>query len=1078
MKCKTRLNKLTVWVLTAVMLITLLPVTALATDPDDLNFEATPGDGVITVTWDKLEEKDVNYIVFSSDSDGENYTEHKDEYQCTDGKYTYVIEGLENNKTYTVGVEAVSESFEYGSMSAVADETPYSKNATVPGVPIITELIEADKTITVSWKVPANDGGAKIIGYEIECWPEGSTDGNGGMTIGVDADVFSYTIDELPDENISYDIKICAINPVGRGEYGILGNAPKVTGISFKTDSAIYNEETNTYTVSQSEPFVVYLTGVNFENIDESFLNDVHFGFVPSVENSENALGASLSEFAEVGIAIAVDSNEGKITLAFDHTAMTGFLGDESAFEGIGYGDINSFKEDDIKAVNITAEKSDLPSKKEFADVHPINHWAKENIDYVYENGLMNGTDDAHFAPDMPLTRAMLVTILYRLEGEPRVSGITSYADLEPGQYYLDAVCWAQINCIANGITETEFAPNSNITREQIAAIMLRYAKYKETAPTGVWAIRLDYADLAEISDYALEGVMFCKLKGIMQGKGENNFAPKDNATRTEAAAILERLIKSGLEAEEHECEEIAILYTNDVHCGIEDNIGYAGLAAYIKEAEALYEYVTLADCGDAIQGDFVGTVSNGEYIVDIMNELEYDFAVLGNHEFDYGMEQLSSLIEKSNAQYLGCNISYTGKNTNLLEAVKPYEIVEYGDTKVAFIGITTPESYTKSTPSYFMENGEYVYDLERGNDGKDLYANVQKYVDECENQGADYIIVLAHLGDAEESSPYTSVELIEATDGIDVVLDGHSHSVIESRVVDNINGENVVLSSTGTKLENIGKLVICEDGTITTELISDYTAKDTECEAFIESIKAKYADEMNEVIAASDIALSCTTEDGIRLVRNRETAIGNFCADAYRAIGNADIGVVNGGGIRADLPKGDITYADMLAVHPFGNSLCVVKATGQEIIDLLETACMHTKAEFKENGNAVGENGGFMQVSGLKFTIDTSIPSSVVLDENDNFVKVSGDRRVKDILVLGESGEYSPIEANQIYTLASHNYLLRDGGDNYTKFTDNEFVISEGISDYQVITEYITNVLGGSLSEKYAATDGRITVK
>lgn len=198
MKCKTRLNKLTVWVLTAVMLITLLPVTALATDPDDLNFEATPGDGVITVTWDKLEEKDVNYIVFSSDSDGENYTEHKDEYQCTDGKYTYVIEGLENNKTYTVGVEAVSESFEYGSMSAVADETPYSKNATVPGVPIITELIEADKTITVSWKVPANDGGAKIIGYEIECWPEGSTDGNGGMTIGVDADVFPIPLMNCP----------------------------------------------------------------------------------------------------------------------------------------------------------------------------------------------------------------------------------------------------------------------------------------------------------------------------------------------------------------------------------------------------------------------------------------------------------------------------------------------------------------------------------------------------------------------------------------------------------------------------------------------------------------------------------------------------------------------------------------------------------------------------------------------------------------------------------------------------------------------------------------------------------------
>jgi len=334
MKTTKQFHKLTAWLLATVMLITLLSVTALAEGPGDLNFEATPGDGTITVTWDELKEKDVNYIVFSSNADGENYTEHKDEYQCTDGKYTYVIEGLENNKTYTVGVEAVSESFEYGNMSAAADETPYSKNATVPDAPIITELIEADKTITVFWESPANDGGAKIIGYEIECWPEGSTDGNGGMTIAVDADVFSYTVDKLPDENINYDIKICAINPVGRGEYGIFGNAPEITGISFKTDSVAYNEETNTYTVSQSEPFVVYLTGVNFENIDESFLNEAHFGFVPSVEKSENVLGASLSKFEEAGIKAIIDSDENKITLIFDYSAITGFLGGESAFEG------------------------------------------------------------------------------------------------------------------------------------------------------------------------------------------------------------------------------------------------------------------------------------------------------------------------------------------------------------------------------------------------------------------------------------------------------------------------------------------------------------------------------------------------------------------------------------------------------------------------------------------------------------------------------------------------------------------------------------------------------------------------
>ncbi len=1075
MKTTTQFHKLTVWLLTAVMLITLLPITVLAEAPGKLNFEASPGDGMITVTWDELEENNVSYIVYSSNTDGENYTEHKDEYQCKDGKYNYVIEGLENNKTYTVGVEATSESFEYGSISAMADATPYSKDAALPGAPIITELVEGEKNITVSWKAPLNDGGANIIGYEIECWPEGSEDGNGGMTIAVDADVFSYTIDELPDENISYDIKICALNPVGRGDYGIFGIAPKITGISFKTDSAAYNAETSTFTVSPNEPFVVYLTGVNFESIDESFLNDVHFGFVPSVEKSENVLGASLSEFEKAGITTVVDRDENKITLTFDYDAIRGFLGDEHAFEGIGYGDINSFKEDDIVAVNVTAETS----KKEFEDVHTINHWAKENIDYVYENGLMNGTDETHFAPDMPLTRAMLVTVLYRLEGEPRVSGITSYADLEAGQYYLDAVCWAQLNNIANGVSDTRFAPNDNITREQIAAIMHRYAKYKEyDVSVGENTNILSYDDVGAISEYAISSMQWASGSGLMKGKSASTLNPKDNATRAEAAAILERFIKSGVEETEHECEEIAILYTNDVHCGIEDNIGYTGLAAYKKETEALYEYVALADCGDAIQGDFVGTVSDGAYIVDIMNELDYDFAVLGNHEFDYGMEQMSRLIEKSNAQYLGCNISYTGKNKNLLEQVKPYEVVEYGDTKVAFIGVTTPESYTKSTPTYFMEDGKYVYEFERGNAGKDLYANVQKYVDECENQGADYIIVLAHLGDAEESSPYTSVELIENTDGIDAVLDGHSHSVIESRMIDNKNGEDVILSSTGTKLENIGKLVICENGTIKTELVSDYTAKDAECEAFIENIKAKYAEEMNKVIATSDIALSCETEDGIRLVRNRETTIGNFCADAYRAIGNADIGVVNGGGIRANIPKGNITYADMLAVHPFGNTLCVVKATGQEIMDLLETACMHTKAAFKENGNAAGENGGFMQVSGLKFTIDTSIPSSVLLDENDNFVEVSGERRVKDIVVLEENGEYVSIDAGTTYTLASHNYLLKAGGDNYTGFTDNEFIISEGISDYQIITEYITNVLDGNLSEKYSEIEGRITVK
>lgn len=522
---------------------------------------------------------------------------------------------------------------------------------------------------------------------------------------------------------------------------------------------------------------------------------------------------------------------------------------------------------------------------------------------------------------------------------------------------------------------------------------------------------------------------------------------------------------------------DIVILYTNDIHCEIEDNVSYAGLSAYKKGLEENYRYVSLVDCGDAIQGEFIGTVSKGKYIVDIMNRLGYDFAIPGNHEFDYGMPQLSALIDSAEAQYLGCNITYSGNGENLLKGIKPYEIVEYGRTKVAFIGVATPESYTKSTPIFFMENDEYVYNFSQGEDGKELYDCVQGYVDECEEKGADYIVALSHLGNVEESSPYTSTELIQSTSGIDAVLDGHAHSVIPGEMIENKSGEKTLLTSTGTKLQNIGKLVIDEDGNITSELISGYSAKDTECTAFIDNIKSQYENEMNKVVASSDIELSCYDSSGIRLVRNRETAIGNLCADAFRITGNADIGVINGGGIRDNIAKGDITYADMLAVQPFGNTLCVAEASGQEIVDLLESACMNTEKFTEANGVVAGENGGFLQVSGIKFTIDTSIKSSVELDEKGNFVSVTGQRRVQDVMVL-KDGVYVPINLKDTYTIASYNYILKEGGNGYTAFIDNTYLTSEGISDYQVLTQYISEMLDGKLGKRYAAPEGRITVK
>ena len=522
--------------------------------------------------------------------------------------------------------------------------------------------------------------------------------------------------------------------------------------------------------------------------------------------------------------------------------------------------------------------------------------------------------------------------------------------------------------------------------------------------------------------------------------------------------------------------KDIVVLFTNDVHCGIEDNIGYAGLAAYKKEVRKHTPNVTLVDCGDSVQGALIGTVSKGEFPARLMNYVGYDFAVLGNHEFDYGMDQIESLIAMSDATYIGCNIEYTGSGDNKLGQVKPYSIVDYGHAKVAYIGVSTPESIVKSTPAYFMEDGEFVYGF-YGDDSARFYARVQKYIDETREAGADYVVVASHLGDLDISAPYNSVELIRNTTGIDVLLDGHAHNVIPCRVVNDKDNRSVKMASTGTKLQYIGELVITPDGNISLGIVSDYAEKDEEMTAHIEEIKATYSEEVNKIVASSDVDLYSTDANGIRMVRNRETTIGNLCADAYRSVSGADVAFVNGGGIRANIKKGDISYADIIAVHPFGNSLCMVKATGAEILDALEHSYRFTQKEYTDGTYALGESGGFLHISGLRVEVDTSVANSVITDEKGMFIEVSGERRVKNVQIL-RNGEYVDIDPEAIYTVACHNYMLKNAGDGYTMFRDNELLIDEGMIDNQILITYITQVLNGNLSEKYSAIEGRIIIK
>ena len=522
------------------------------------------------------------------------------------------------------------------------------------------------------------------------------------------------------------------------------------------------------------------------------------------------------------------------------------------------------------------------------------------------------------------------------------------------------------------------------------------------------------------------------------------------------ALTLVFALCGGALAAEETTGNDIVVLYTNDVHCGVEDNIGYAGLVAYEKEMLETTPYVTLVDIGDAIQGGPLGTLTTGEALVNIMNEVGYDVATMGNHEFDYGMARFQELAAMLECGYVSCNFVDLSTGDTVFPS---YKMISYGDTDVAYIGISTPETYTKSTPTYFQdENGNYIYSFSENN----LPEMVQDAIDEATAAGAEYIVAVGHLGVDEQSAPYRSTDIIAETTGLDVFLDGHSHSVIASQEVEDADGNTVILSSTGTALANIGKLTIAADGTITTELVSDYETKDADMQAFIDNVNAEFEEITSEVVAESSVNLTGYAEDGTRLVRNQETNIGDLVADAYRVVGDADIGWANGGGIRADIPAGEITYGDIIEVHPYSNQLCVVETTGQQILNALEMA----------SASCPNESGGFLQVSGLSYTIDTTIPSSVVTDDKGMFVEVDGERRVKDVMVGDE-----PIDPDATYTLASHNYMFKEGGDGINMFMNDKLIVDESMPDNQVLITYIVDHLDGVVPADYAEPQGRITV-
>lgn len=574
---------------------------------------------------------------------------------------------------------------------------------------------------------------------------------------------------------------------------------------------------------------------------------------------------------------------------------------------------------------------------------------------------------------------------------------------------------------------------------------------------------------------------------------------------------------------------EIIVLYTNDVHCGVDENIGYAGLSLYQKQMQQQTPYVTLVDAGDAIQGAPIGTLSEGGYLIDIMNQAGYDFAVPGNHEFDYGMGRFLELADVLDCGYYSCNFIDLRTGNPVFA---PYKMVTYGDTRVAFVGVSTPESFTKSTPAYFQnETGEYIYSFCEDESGQKLYTQIQASVDAAKTEGADYVIVVGHLGENGTTPRWTSSQVIGNTTGIDVLIDGHSHETVASKTAKNKDGADVIVTQTGTKLERIGKLTIRTDGTITTELVSEvsatgsgrsYTVRagdtlnriakrelgsynrwreiyqanmdkiknpdelqvgmvltipgteaavggkavDYQTDQYIKGIQNQFSETLKTVLGKTEVELTINDPStGERAVRSAETNLGDLAADAYRLVLGADIGFANGGGVRANIVPGNITYNDTLKVFPFGNMGCVAEVSGQKIKDALEMASQ----------NCPQESGGFLQVSGLTYTIDTSVESSVQMDEKGNFLRVGGTYRVTDIKVGNE-----PLDLNKIYTVASHNYMLKLAGDGMTMFAGSNIIRDEVMVDVDILSTYIRSNLGGTVGAEYQnpAGQGRITIK
>ena len=503
---------------------------------------------------------------------------------------------------------------------------------------------------------------------------------------------------------------------------------------------------------------------------------------------------------------------------------------------------------------------------------------------------------------------------------------------------------------------------------------------------------------------------------------------------------------------------DVTILYTNDVHTYIDKQspkLTYAAIADLKQSYQNAGKDVLLVDAGDHVQGTAYGSMDEGASIIKLMNAAGYDVATPGNHEFDYGMDRAKAIMKEADFPYLSCNWVDLRTTLRVLPSVK---VFVRGGRRIAFVGVTTPETFTKSTPAYFMDKAQrkYIYDIQGGADGKKLYDAVQKAIDKAKLL-ADVVIGLGHLGVDPSSSPWTSEEVIAHTSGFDAFIDGHSHTVMENKQVQDASGKAVTLTQTGSYFANVGEMTIAADGTITTKLIPTHEGMDAGIAAMQTSWVNTVDDMLGEKIAVGDSDFYVSDPaTGKRRIRSAETNLGDFVADGIYTYFNeveklhCDVAIMNGGGIRADVPAGDWTFKTCKQISPFGNVACLMSVTGKQIQDALEFAARFAGEDGKENG-------GFLQVAGATYEIHTDIPNTVQTDEKNVWIgSATGTPRVQNVKIYDKaSGSYLPLDPGATYALAGMNYTLRNLGDGFAMFDGAELIKDYVSEDYLVMSTY-----------------------